>query len=144
MISSEFFLSFGSKKECFYLNYSKNINPKNRVEVMAGMEYQNYLTTNYGFKSYAYDTAVTSYPQYPFDKPQNRLLSFLGRANYSFNNILFITASFRRDGSSKFTAKNRWANFPSAAIAWNLNEIADLKNSKVLSNLLVSVPANPP
>ncbi|MEI9806443.1 MAG: SusC/RagA family TonB-linked outer membrane protein [Bacteroidota bacterium] len=119
----------------FYLSYSKNINPKNRVEAMAGMEYQDYLTTNYGFKSYAYDTAVTFYPQYPFDKPRNRIISFLGRVNYSFGNLLFVTASFRRDGSSKFIAKNRWGNFPSAAIAWSLSELASLKNSKVLSNL---------
>ena len=106
----------------FYLNYMKNINAKNKIEVMAGMEYQDYLTTNYYFKSYAYDTAVTSYPQYPFDKPENRILSYLGRVNYSYNNVLFITASIRRDGSSKFIAKNRWGNFPSAAIAWNINE----------------------
>ena len=123
----------------FYLNYIKNINPKNKFEVMAGVEYQDYLTTNYSFKSYAYDTAVTSYPQYLFDKPENRLLSLLGRVNYSFNNVLFITASFRRDGSSKFIAKNRWGNFPSAAIALNLNEIANLKNSKVLSNLKLRI-----
>jgi iron complex outermembrane receptor protein len=123
----------------FYLNYIKNINPKNKFEVMAGVEYQDYLTTNYSFKSYAYDTAVTSYPQYLFDKPENRLLSLLGRVNYSFNNVLFITASFRRDGSSKFIAKNRWGNFPSAAIALNLNEIANLKNSKVISNLKLRI-----
>lgn len=119
----------------FYLNYTKSVDAKNRIEAMAGAEYQDYLTTNYGFKSYAYDTAVTSYPQFPFDKPRNKLMSFLGRVNYSFNNILFITASFRRDGSSKFVAKNRWGNFPSAAIAWNVNELEALKNSKVLSNL---------
>lgn len=123
----------------FYLNYSKNVNAKNRIEVMAGTEYQDYLTTNYGFNSYAYDTAVTSYAQYPFDKPRNRLLSFLGRVNYAYNNVLFITASFRRDGSSKFGPNNRWGNFPSAAIAWNVNEIAALKNSKVLSNLKLRV-----
>ena len=119
----------------FYLNYSKNVNPRNRIEVTAASEYQDYLTTNYGFKSYAYDTAVTSYPQYPFDKPRNRILSFFGRVNYSYNSMLFITATFRRDGSSKFIAKNRWSNFPSAAIAWSVNEIAALKNSKVLSAL---------
>ncbi len=123
----------------FYLNYSKNINTKNRLEVMAGTEYQDYLTTNYNFKSYAYDTAVTFTPQYPFDKPRNRLISFLGRVNYSFDNALFITASFRRDGSSKFIAKNRWANFPSAAVAWTLTELAALKNSKVLSTLKLRV-----
>ncbi|MBS1654820.1 MAG: SusC/RagA family TonB-linked outer membrane protein, partial [Bacteroidetes bacterium] len=51
----------------FYLNYTKSINNKNRIEIMAGTEYQNYLTTNYNFKSYAYDTAVTYTPTYPFD-----------------------------------------------------------------------------
>ncbi|MET0392254.1 MAG: SusC/RagA family TonB-linked outer membrane protein [Chitinophagaceae bacterium] len=119
----------------FYLNYIKSINAKNRIEVMAGTEYQDYLTTNYGFKSYAYDTAVTSYPQFPFDKPRNKLVSFLGRVNYSFNNVLFITASFRRDGSSKFGPNTRWGNFPSAAIAWNVNELDALKSSKILSSL---------
>lgn len=119
----------------FYLNYTKNIDTKNRIEAMAGVEYQDYLTTNYFFKAYAYDTAVTSYPQYPFDKPENRILSYLGRVNYTFNNTIFLTASIRRDGSSKFAAANRWGNFPSAAFAWKLNELSFLKDSRVLSNL---------
>jgi iron complex outermembrane receptor protein len=119
----------------FYLNYTKNIDPDNRIDVMAGIEYQNYLTTNYGFIEYAYDTAARSYPQYPFDKPQNRLLSFLGRINYSYKNLLYLTASFRRDGSSKFAPENRWGNFPSGAIAFNLNEIDGIQKWDALSNL---------
>jgi len=81
----------------FYLNYTKSIDSKNRIEAMAGVEYQDYLTTHHYFKTYAGDTAVTSYPQYPFDKPANRIMSFLGRVNYSYNNILFFTGIFRRD-----------------------------------------------
>ena len=119
----------------FYLSYSKTIAEKHRVEAIAGVEYQDYLTKTYFFKSYAYDTAVTSYPQYPFDKPENRLLSYLARVNYSFDNMLFLTASIRRDGSSKFSPENRWGNFPSAAIAWKINELSALKNSKSISNL---------
>lgn len=122
----------------FYLNYTKSLDAKNRLEILGGAEYQDYLTTNHFFKSYAYDTAVTSTPQYPFDKPQNRIMSFLARVNYSFNNVLFLTASFRRDGSSKFVAKNRWGNFPSAAIAWNINESV-LKGAKALSSLKLRV-----
>jgi len=122
----------------FYLNYTKNLNVKNRLEVLGGVEYQDYQTTVHNFKSYAYDTAVTSTPQYPFDKPQNRIMSFLGRVNYSFNNVVFLTASFRRDGSSKFVAKNRWGNFPSAAIAWNINESV-LKGARALSSLKLRV-----
>lgn len=118
----------------FYLNYTKSLNTKNRLEVMAGVEYQNYLTTHYYFNTYAYDTAVKTRPQFPFDKPQNRILSLLGRVNYSFNNVVFLTASFRRDGSSRFAENNRWGNFPSAALALNLQDIAGL-NGKALSNL---------
>lgn len=119
----------------FYLNYSTNINSKNRIEALAGIEYQDYLTTTYNYKSYAYDTAVTSYPQYPFDKPENRLLSFLGRINYSYNDMFYLTASIRRDGSSKFAPAQRWGNFPSVAFAWKINSIDGLSDSKVLSNL---------
>ena len=50
----------------FYLSYSKNINTKNRIEAIAGVEYQDYLTVTYGFKRYAYDTAVTSVPLISF------------------------------------------------------------------------------
>lgn len=118
-----------------YLSYSKNIDRKNRIEAMAGAEYQDYLTTNYNFKAYAYDTAVTYTPLYPYDKPQSRLLSYLGRVNYVFNNMLYITASVRRDGSSKFSPENRWGTFPSAAVAWRASELPGLKGSKTISNL---------
>ncbi len=119
----------------FYLNYTKSIDTKNKIEAMAGLEYQDYLTTNYNFKSYAGDTAVTNYPQYPFDKPENRIMSFLGRVNYSYNNILFVTGSFRRDGSSRFAPAYRWGNFPSGAIAWSLSEMRGLRDFKALTNL---------
>ncbi|MGZ4017701.1 MAG: SusC/RagA family TonB-linked outer membrane protein [Flavisolibacter sp.] len=119
----------------FYLNYTKNIDARNKIEAMAGVEYQDYLTTNYYFKTYAGDTAVTSYPQYPFDKPENRIMSFLGRANYTYNNILFLTGSFRRDGSSRFAPAYRWGNFPSGAIAWSISELPGLKTSRAVSNL---------
>jgi len=123
----------------FYLNYTKNINPQNRIEVMAGTEYQNYLTTNHFFKSYTYDKIVTSVPQFDFDKPQNRILSYLGRINYSFKNLINATVSFRRDGSSKFSSENRWANFPSAAIAFSLNELDGFKNMRSLNVLKLRI-----
>ncbi len=48
------------------------------------------------------------------------LLSFLLNANYSYNNEFFVTGSARRDGSSRFGPANRWGNFYSGAVAWNL------------------------
>ncbi|MBN1927600.1 MAG: TonB-dependent receptor [Prolixibacteraceae bacterium] len=50
------------------------------------------------------------------------MISYLGRLIYSFDNRYDLTASFRRDGSSKFGASNRWGNFPSFAAGWKINE----------------------
>jgi TonB-linked outer membrane protein, SusC/RagA family len=51
-----------------------------------------------------------------------RLASFLGRANYSLNGKYLATATFRADGSSKFAANNKWAYFPSFALAWRAGD----------------------
>lgn len=49
------------------------------------------------------------------------LMSYLARANYSFRDNYFVTASIRFDGSSKLAKGNRWGAFPSAALAWRLS-----------------------
>lgn len=64
----------------------------------------------------------------------NRLMSYLGRVMYNYDNRYLLTASFRADGSSKFAKNNRWGYFPSAAFAWRLSEENFLKNVKVISN----------
>ncbi|MDQ6480131.1 TonB-dependent receptor [Dyadobacter sp. LHD-138] len=52
------------------------------------------------------------------------LLSGLGRINYAYKGKYLLTGSVRADGSSRFGAANKWGYFPSAAIAWKLNEEA--------------------
>ena len=72
----------------FYLNYAKDLTSiKSRIDVVAGYSYNNYLTTNYNFASYdARGVKVAgSDPIFPFDKPENTLLSYFGRLNYTFN-----------------------------------------------------------
>lgn len=51
---------------------------------------------------------------------QGALTSILFRANYTYNERYLLTATFRRDGSSKFGANNRYANFPAFALGWNI------------------------
>jgi iron complex outermembrane receptor protein len=77
---------------------------------MAGYSYNNYLTTNYNYASYTAsgEKYPNTDPAFPFDKPENTLISFFGRANYSVNNRYFLTATLRRDGSSRFAPANRW------------------------------------
>lgn len=57
-----------------------------------------------------------------FYSPDDKLLSFFARANYDFLDRYLFTATFRADGSSKFTKGNQWGYFPSAAAAWKISE----------------------
>ena len=54
--------------------------------------------------------------------PDDKLLSFFGRANYDFKNKYLLSATYRADGSSKFLSDHRWGFFPSAAAAWRISE----------------------
>jgi len=67
--------------------------------------------------------------------PPARLASFFGRANFVYNNKYIATLSIRRDGSNSFGPSNRWANFPSASLAWKIGEENFLKDSKVINDL---------
>jgi iron complex outermembrane receptor protein len=120
----------------FYLNYAKDI-AKHRIDVTVGHSYNNFRTKNYSFRALNAnkDTiAGTTAPVYPFDIPENTLISYWGRLLYNYNSKYFLTASLRRDGSSRFAPENRWGWFPSVGLAWSLkNEL--FKNTADLSEL---------
>ena len=63
-----------------------------------------------------------------------RMISYLGRLIYSYKNKILFTGSIRKDGVSRFRSGNRWGNFPSASIAWKLNE--DLLRNTEQINML--------
>jgi TonB-linked SusC/RagA family outer membrane protein len=65
----------------------------------------------------------------------NSLLSYFGRLFYSFDDKYMVTATMRRDGSSKFAPENRWGWFPSFAAAWRIAEESFLKDNETVSNL---------
>jgi TonB-linked SusC/RagA family outer membrane protein len=58
------------------------------------------------------------------------LLSYFGRVNYNYDNRYLATATIRRDGSSKFMARNKWATFPSASLAWNISNESFMESTK--------------
>ena len=120
-----------------YLNYVKELKSlQSKIDVVAGYSYYEYLTTNYNYANHYADGRVNgSEPNFPFNKPQHNLISFFGRANYSFHDRYLLTATLRRDGSSRFGPKNKWGLFPSVAFAWKVNEESFLKDSRTVSNL---------
>jgi TonB-linked SusC/RagA family outer membrane protein len=63
------------------------------------------------------------------------MISYLVRANYVYDNRYIITATFRRDGSSKFAKGNQYSNFPSFAVGWNMSNEKFMKPLKFLTKL---------
>jgi TonB-linked SusC/RagA family outer membrane protein len=124
----------------FYLNYAKNLSAvKSRIDLMAGTSYQDFGATEYAFADYSNNGVMnpTSTPNFPFDKPQNRLLSYYGRLVYSLQGKYILTTTVRADGSSRLSPENRWGVFPSAALAWNVSDESFMADSRVFSNLKV-------
>ena len=70
-------------------------------------------------------------------KEESRLISFLGRVNYIYNDRYYVTASIRRDGSSKFGSNNRWGNFPSFDVAWRISQEGFMKGITWLNELKI-------
>lgn len=62
------------------------------------------------------------------------LISYIGRLNYSYNDKYLLTATIRRDGSSRFGVNKRFANFGSAAIGWRISEESFLKDISFLDD----------
>jgi iron complex outermembrane receptor protein len=120
----------------FYLNYNKEVSfIKSTFDIMAGYSYQDWKThiTNYPERLANGDIHET--PVFPFNEPQNTLISFFGRLNYSLMNRYMLSASVRFDGSSRFSPENRWGVFPAAALAWQIKNEEFLKNVEVISAL---------
>ena len=72
-------------------------------------------------------------------KSTNRLISFFGRGIYNYDSKYFLTATLRRDGSSKFGANNKWGWFPSASAMWNITSESFMSNLDFVNNLRLRV-----
>jgi len=120
-----------------YLAYAKDFG-KNHFDIMGGYTYQSWTTTWNNYNTYKYDNreVLVGQPQtFPNDKTENVLISFYGRANYSWADKYLIQASIRTDASSRFGPEHRWGIFPAASAAWRINKENFLKESKVVSDL---------
>lgn len=130
----------------FWMQYAKDIDVHS-FNVMGGYEWQHFHRN--GHKEYygkvLYDAdkdgtledGETWYnPQYPPDwATESKLVSFFGRANYSYANRYLFTATVRYDGSSRFAPENRWSLFPSFALGWKINEEGFLSDVREIDDL---------
>ena len=132
-----------------YAQYFKDFAKIHHVDIMAGYEWQHFWRDQKNdYVGYYPSTspkwtdpatspngnAVNERPHTPYHfRTDSYLVSFFGRANYTLLDRYYLTATVRRDGSSRF--KEHWATFPSFAFAWKINEEGFLKDSKVFSDL---------
>jgi len=129
----------------FTTTYNKELKNNSNFTVMGGITYQKFansdfagtgkgfpvdetMTNNMGLANSAYYTMTSS-------KSNNKLLSYIGRANYNLGNKFLFTATIRADGSSKFGENNKFAYFPSAAFAWKMTDYKFIQNLDLFSSL---------
>ena len=123
-----------------FVNYAKDLKSINsKFDLQAGYTYQDFLTRNDNFADFSFNKTLipNSTPLFAFSENQNRLISYIGRGNLSLNNKYLISASIRRDGSSRFSPENRWGLFPSASFAWKMKEEGFLKNADKINDLKI-------
>ena len=117
-----------------YANYAKYFEDiKSNVDLTAGYDYQYWKSTTPLY--YTKSAAGTNLSTVKASDYRHVMLSYYGRTNYSFDGKYLLTATVRRDASSRFSKDTRWGTFPSVALGWTLTEEPWLKNQKVLSNL---------
>ena len=118
-----------------YINYMKDIKETHNIGLMVGHSYQSFEFDN-NSTDYSYFTNPGDNKIVPnIDKNRNVLMSFFGRANYSYKNRYLFTATLRADASSKLNPDDRWGYFPSVALAWNVSNENFLKDNKTLNEL---------
>ncbi|SDM28574.1 SusC/RagA family TonB-linked outer membrane protein [Pedobacter antarcticus] len=72
-----------------------------------------------------------------YKNPWIKLAAFFGRVNYSFKDRYIVTATMRREGSSKFAPGNKWGTFPGLSLGWRLSEESFIKKLNVFDDLKI-------
>lgn len=102
-----------------YANYNKTFDAiKSTVDATVGYDWQHWRNDYPAYDTFNEAGDITNSTQ-PYDE-RHSLLSYYGRVNYSFDSRYLLTATFRRDGSSRFAKDRRWGTFPSVALAWRV------------------------
>ncbi|MCL4641220.1 MAG: TonB-dependent receptor [Olivibacter sp.] len=126
-----------------FITYDKGFG-KHHLNVMGGYSYEKFTNSNKGINVYGFSTDLYGYNNLGAAstisgvnsyKSENMLISFFGRANYSFDDKYLFTFTVRHDGSSRFGSDNKWGTFPSGSFAWKLINESFMRNQQLFSDL---------
>ena len=125
-----------------YFTYERNFGSAHRLNIVAGTSAQNnrFDYMNGSKVDYANDNVIqlnngTSQPTVAGSASEWALMSYIGRVNYGFRNKYLVTATVRRDGSSRFGPANKYGTFPSGSIAWRISKEDFFKNVTLVNDL---------
>lgn len=129
-----------------FLTYNATFAEKHALTITGGYSWQDNTVDGFGaMGTNAQSPSITSnnlkglanvtWGSISSYKNEWNLISFFGRAFYSYDQRYSITGTVRRDGSSKFGQNNKWGIFPSGSVAWNLKNESFLKDVSLLSQL---------
>lgn len=130
------------------LTYDKMVG-EHSFNILGGIEYQKLRSNNLGYTGTNFSstdplfyqlvsngTAGTAgFPNASSGADQRAYASFFGRLSYNFKERYLVTATVRRDGTSRFAAANRWGTFPAVSAAWRISEEAFFKGVPFISDL---------
>ena len=125
------------------VNYEKTIN-KHNIALMAGISAQenDYHYLNGSKQSFASNLTQqmdngTLQPTLGGSTSSWSLLSYIGRANYTFDGKYLATATIRYDGSSRFGEGNKWGLFPSGSLAWRISDEDFMKSLTFINSMKI-------
>ncbi len=114
-----------------YVTYKPVINKKQALSIMGGFSYEGYLGRSFQMMSYNFVNEAlknenmaagsATMNTHTSSLSSTKLLSYMFRANYTFDDKYMATITGRADGSSKFGTNNKWGFFPSGALGWKLH-----------------------
>lgn len=134
----------------YLLKYENTFNDIHNFSVLGGATFEEFLTRNLGASSGGFLSDVTGTDllqsgdgelrdDVSSSKVKNTLNGFLGRVTYGFKNKYLLTASFRVDGSSRFSEENKYAFFPSGSLGWTVSEESFMDNVGWVDNLKLRI-----
>lgn len=129
-------------------NYSFNAG-KNGFKLLAGYSYQQFMASGFNASNEDFPSDVLTYNNIGTGlwnieqgingvgsyKNSSRLIAFFGRLNYDFDQKYYLSASVRREGSSKFGQNNKWGYFPAGSVAWRVDQEDFLHSVSWLNSL---------
>jgi TonB-linked SusC/RagA family outer membrane protein len=132
--------------------YDGQIGNDHQFNVIGGYDYQDFEDEDFFAYNEDFPTDVFGYNNLGIGnalpdgranmssgKSSSKLIAFFGRANYNFDNRYLVTASLRREGSTRFGEDNKWGYFPAVSVGWRITNESFAEDIEFLSDLKMRV-----